>query len=118
MHLDFALLSELGFFCELVGYSIASVTLSDALLSEVLQGLQFGHGLGQLDEINVGTAGLVEDLDASHQVISETGLNGAIGVASGTSHGKQFFCGHKVAFQSCLTGLKKCCALLLNIPKL
>jgi hypothetical protein len=71
----------------------------------MLQSLQFGHGLGQLNQVDVSAAGLVEDLDASHQIIGKTGLDSAVSVFSGTSYGKSFLsCGHNVAFQSCITG--------------
>jgi hypothetical protein len=48
----------------------------------------------QLNQVDVGTAGLVQDLDASHQVIGKAGFNSTISVFCGTSHGKEFVCVH------------------------
>ena len=76
--LDLGTLGDLGLFGQLVGYRIACITGGDTLLGEELQGLELGHGLGQLHEVDIGAAGLVKDLDASYQIVGETGLDGAV----------------------------------------
>jgi hypothetical protein len=65
----------------------------------VLQSLHLGHCAGQLNQVDIGAVVFVENLDASHQVVCEADLDGAIAVGCSTGYGKSFFCCHdKVAF--------------------
>jgi hypothetical protein len=99
LHFDFTFLGYLAFLCQFIGHNKAGVTISDTLCLQILQCLDFGHCLGQFHQVDVSAACLVQDLDASHQVVSKASLDSTVRVFSSTSHGKSLFVCHKVAFQ-------------------
>ena len=94
-HLDLGPFGYFGLLGQFIGHRITCVTFGDTDGLEMLQGLQFCHGPGQLHEVDVGAACFGKDLDTGYHVVSKAGLGHAV-LCCGACDSKQFVSCHNV----------------------